>query len=252
MKTLHSTVCVLCATIALSLLTSCGAPFSKIIDLVMTQSEDLSDISPADTVYINKTKTLDAPFSRIEMTGGYDIVLVQDSIYRLDFHGRKVFYDKAKIEVMGNTLYISVKEDENELHPERFAHGKYTIYVPFIEGVEVDGAADLKAKNFQQTQNMKIEINGAGDVEFKSSSLGNLDIEVNGSGDIELKSLLTKNIDININGAGDTEIERINADVINVEINGAGDISASGHCKDFKSNINGGGDVDIKELNYTK
>ena len=243
MKTLIYT---LIASASIFSFTSCmdGKTMKNIITAMAKNSEDLSDLPPSDTVTISKQIAVPGSFSSIHTSGGYEIILRQDSAASIVFEGRKAYSDSAVVEVKDGTLNISAKED-------RFSRGKLIITLPTLTAVTTEGAGDILLRNFNQEEDIKIETNGAGDIELKGSKLNNIKIETNGAGDIELKSITCHDVDIESNGAVEVDIDRINANIIKVMINGAGDIEASGHCKDFNCNVSGAGEVDTKELNIT-
>ncbi|MCQ2255274.1 MAG: DUF2807 domain-containing protein [Bacteroidaceae bacterium] len=228
------------AILALSAFTSCSKLTNLIIHSV-AESEDLTDVAPADTVTIEKKMAVTGTFSHIHTEGGYEIKLVQGD-NAINFKGRKVYADNAVLKVSGDTLYISSKED-------RFSRGSYSISVPAIKSIFTAGASDINAENFQQSANLEITTAGAADIDIKSSSFNDIKIATAGAGDISVKSVLMHNFHLSTAGAGDINIERITADTIKADMNGAGDLEASGHCKDFICNLNGAGDVNIDKLN---
>lgn len=228
------------AILALSAFTSCSK-FTNLIIHSVAESEDLSDVAPADTVVIEKKMAFTGSFSHIHTEGGYEINIVQGN-NAIDFKGRKVYADNAILKVSGDTLYISSKED-------RFSRGSYSISVPTINSIFTAGAADIKTENFQQQANLDITTAGAADIDLKSSSFNNIMIATSGAGDISIKSVLMRNMTLSTAGAGDIKLERITADTINAILNGASDLVASGHCKDFKCNLSGAGDINIDKLN---
>lgn len=228
------------AILALSAFTSCSKLTNIIIHSV-AESEDLTDVAPADTVTIEKKMAFTGSFSHIHTEGGYEINLVQGN-NAINFKGRKVYADNAILKVSGDTLYISSKED-------RFSRGSYSISVPAIKSIFTAGTSDINAENFQQSANLEITTAGAADIDIKSSSFNDIKIATAGAGDISVKSVLMHNFHLSTAGAGDINIERITADTIKADMNGAGDLEASGHCKDFICNLNGAGDVNIDKLN---
>lgn len=228
------------AILALSAFTSCSK-FTNLIIHSVAESEDLTDVAPADTVTIEKKMAVTGTFSHIHTEGGYDINLVQGN-NAINFTGRKVYADNAILKVSGDTLYISSKED-------RFHRGSYNISVPTIKSIFTAGASDINAENFQQQANLEITTAGATDIDIKSSSFNDIKIATSGAGDINVKSVLMHNMNLSTAGAGDIKIERITADTIKADMNGAGELVASGHCKDFICNLNGAGDVNIDKLN---
>lgn len=228
------------AILALSAFTSCSKLTNIIIHSV-AESEDLTDVAPADTVTIEKKMAVTGTFSHIYTEGGYEIKLVQGD-NAINFTGRKVYADNTILKVSGDTLYIKGKED-------RFNRGSYSISVPVIKSIFTVGSAEIKTENFQQSANLNITTAGAADIDIKSSSFNDIVIATSGAGDINVKSVLMHNFHLSTAGAGDINIERITADTIKADMNGAGDLEASGHCKDFICNVNGAGDVNIDKLN---
>ena len=230
---------ILLAIVAVISMSSC-TKFMKTMIHTVADQEDLSGVSPADTVNIQKKIALTDSFSCIKADGAYNIAIVQGS-NALTFDGRKVYLDNAIIKVSGDTLYVSSKE-------ERFARGIIAIKLPNAKYVETNGASDITIFDFKQAEDLNIVTAGASEMEVINSSFKNINIEISGAGDVKVKSVQMANSYIESSGAADIEMEHITADTIRLEISGAGDVELSGNCKDLICNGNGAVDLDTEKL----
>lgn len=92
-----------------------------------------------------------------------------------------------------------------------------------------------------------IIIKGSGNVKFMSNvKTGDIKIKINGSGDIQAKSLYAYNSLFKINGSGNIRVEMIETENLESDINGSGDIKAlEGSAKNSIFDIAGSGNIDF-------
>ena len=171
------------------------------------------------------TKSFDLKdFDAICVNGNADVVFTQADAWEVTVRTQENVIDELDYRVESGKLIIEAK-DHRTIRAEVY---DLTVKAPDLKEIEVNGAADFKIPAGLRTEgNMKVEVNGAGDLSFKGIACGDLKIETNGASDIEALDINSKSLVIRINGAGDVDVTGKTGDAT-LEVNGAGDINASG------------------------
>ncbi|MBO4635302.1 MAG: DUF2807 domain-containing protein [Bacteroidales bacterium] len=191
-------------------------------------------ISADAVVLIGETvvDTLDfKDFHAITIIGQADVDFVQADEYLVVLTATEGVLEYVDDKVEDGTLILSTKK-RTHVRSDKY---RYTIHAPELTSVTVNGAADLNVSSYLSDKDLKVEVNGAGDIDMTEVNVPNLGIQINGAGDIVCKAL----------EAGSLE----------VEVNGAGDAKLSGHVGRADFSVNGAGDIDARHLvceNVTK
>lgn len=163
-------------------------------------------------------------FDAICVNGNADVTFTQDDAWEVTVRTQENVIDELDYKVEDGVLMIQAK-DQRTIRAEVY---EVTVKAPDMTSIVVNGAADLNIPASLRTEgNLKINVNGAGDMSFKGIVCQDLTIEANGAADIEAFDIDVKTLKIQINGAGDVDVTGKAVDA-NLEVNGAGDIDASG------------------------
>ena len=163
-------------------------------------------------------------FDAVCVNGNADVVFTQADAWEVTVRTQENIVDELDYKVEDGVLMIQAK-DHRTIRAEVY---DVTVKAPDMKSIVVNGAADFDIPGGLRTEGkMKVQVNGAGDMEFKGIVCENLEIEANGASDIEAFDIDVKTLKIQINGAGDVDVTGKAVDV-NLEVNGAGDIDASG------------------------
>jgi hypothetical protein len=153
----------------------------------------------------------------------------------------------------GDELIIKSKEDFNASTPVEIV-----LNAKQLKSITVNGRGDIKVVNPVRGDELRVEINGSGDVEL-NANVEKLRTEINGSGDIvysgkaikqrirmngsgnlNASALQTEECDIRNSGSGDASLNvNVNLDA---EVLGNGNIHYTGTPK-VQSEITGSGDI---------
>ena len=176
---------------------------------------------PVEEVYFEDLKD----FSKIEAFASVDLNIVQADTFSVKVTANKEVFDYLEYQIKDETLHL-VTKDSVALRAEKYV---VDITLPYIE---------------------KIEVFGAGDVDFKGNyaSDKSLAIDVNGAADINIGKMQVPSVSIDVNGAGDIAINDLDAEMLSIEVNGAGDVVVAGKCEKCSFSVNGAGDIDAKNL----
>ena len=101
------------------------------------------------------------------------------------------------------------------------------------------GTGEMRIAGLSQPQT-EISLSGAGDIEAEGTT-DNLDVNVRGAGNLKLGGLAAKNADVNIAGSGKVEIAP--QESLNVDIAGSGTIYLRSEPKKMETSIHGSGHI---------
>ena len=171
------------------------------------------------------TKSFDLKdFDRIVINGQADATFTQSDTYEVTLRAQENVFDYVDYRVEGSTLILELK-DKRTVRSTDF---DLTIKAPVLKGLEINGAADFDIPaGLTSDADLKIEVNGAGDLSFKALRCNDLSVMVNGAADMDLETIDVQKLKVEVNGAGDVNIDGKAAEA-DLSVNGAGDIDAIG------------------------
>ena len=162
-------------------------------------------------------------FDQIIINGQADAVFTQSDTYEVTLRTQENIFDYVDFRVEGTILYLELKDHRTA----RATEYDVTIQAPALKRLEVNGAADFDIPaGLKSDDDLRIEVNGAGDLTFNAVRCNNLTIQANGAADVDLTDLNVQKLKVDVNGAGDVIVEGEAADA-DLAVNGAGDIDAS-------------------------
>jgi hypothetical protein len=164
-------------------------------------------------------------FDKIEINGQADVNFTQSSVFEVTVRTQENVLDYLDYKVVGTTLVIETINHR----PVRADKYDLVIQAPALKRIEVNGAADF-------------------DIPAGLRSEDDLKIIVNGAGDLTFDSIRCKDLTIEVNGAADADLTAIEVGQLKVEVNGAGDANISGHAADASFAVNGAGGIDARGL----
>lgn len=122
------------------------------------------------------------------------------------------------------------------------------IYVSSPDLIEatVIGSGDIKCKNLLDTDNLQLEVKGAGDIDFDDIICDNISCTVVGSGDIDIEHVVAQTSAIEIIGSGDVEMKHDGVRQTNITVKGSGDVKAGfNRCGNVTCDLRGSGDIEL-------
>lgn len=121
----------------------------------------------------------------------------------------------------------------------RYKNLTIQIGTPSINELVFNGAVDFTNAGTITSDCLRIECNGAADIDIDGLKAENVTLVTNGASDIGIKDLESGSIDITVNGAGDIRLEG-KSEKGKIEVNGAGDIDVKDFtCPELTANSNG-------------
>ena len=185
---------------------------------------------------IEKNYNLD-DFTRIYLRGPYEVHLRQTNECGLTILAKEAYHDRLEVSSSGGELSIELdgKNYKNTTAIE--------VYINFrdLEKLEIEGAVDLQCENQIKTSNLKIEFEGAGNIELNVNT-DKIIAEIAGVGNFEVEGE-TEYHKIEFDGIGSYDAQDLRSKYTIVESNGIGNVSVYASLK-FKGEANGIGSVD--------
>lgn len=176
-------------------------------------------------------------FSKIYLKGPYEVHLRQSSQCSLTIIAKESYLDKLEVSTSDGELEI-------ELDGKNFKNtNAIEVYIHFkdLEKLEIEGAVDLQSENQIKTDNLKLEFEGAGNIELDVES-SKIIAEIAGVGNFEIQGR-TEYHKVEFSGIGNYDAQDLYSKYTIVESNGIGSVKVYASDK-FKGEANGIGSVE--------
>lgn len=244
-----------------------------IITSFFLNSCTLSITKKGEVKQIEKSFTV-SEFKGIETRNGIKIVYTVGDTVTICAKGRDIAVNNLSVVVgKDSILHITDIEDgriSSKVTMLNFSWDECTLYItgPSLSTLNINGSADFESKSTFVSDEMSINVSGAGDIDIEGIIARNFSSIANGAADIDIKALKADNAMFRISGAGDIDVNLIDvkytkfqtsgagdidADfkdcgTADVFVSGAGDIELSGNLRQLNQNISGAGDIDVSDL----
>jgi len=177
------------------------------------------------------------PFSRIYLKGPYRVLLRQGEDPGLRIVATESQLDRIEVD-SGNGM-LSVEWDKNDIRKTKDIELQITFKT--LERIEIVGAIKMESIGILRVENLKIEFEGAGDVDLELEA-EKIIAEIEGVGSFELsgKTIYHK---VDFSGVGSYNARDLFSDYTIVDSNGVGNVKVYA-AREFIGNANGVGSVD--------
>ena len=177
------------------------------------------------------------PFTKIYLKGPYSVRLKQGNECKLRIEAPEKQMERIDVDSGGGML--SVEWDSKDYRKSK--NIELLIEFESLERIEILGAVDLESEGAIRTENLKLEFEGAGDVDLELDA-EKVITEINGVGSFNLtgKTVYHK---VEFSGVGGYDARDLISDFTMVESNGVGSVKVFAR-KEFKGDANGVGSVD--------
>lgn len=164
-------------------------------------------------------------FDAITINGAADIEIAQGTDWSVRVVANEEVFDYLNYRIVDDTVLLLETVDHVNI-----AAKEYDIFVtvPELTSICVNGAADMDFKlGYRSDKDLRVVVNGAGDLNLYTIEVPSLQVELNGAADVNLKSVKVQKIDVQLSGAGDVDVSGT-ADEARLSVSGAGVIDARG------------------------
>ena len=176
-------------------------------------------------------------FSSIFLKGPYSVNLRQSDNNALTIKASEKYIELIEVSSDGGELRIEMDE-------KRFKKPwNIEVYINFKElsKLRIEGAVDLQSDNSIKTDNLKLEFEGAGNVEL-DIEVSKVIAEISGVGNFEITGN-TEYHKVSFDGIGNYDAQNLHSKFTLVESNGIGSVSV--HASDkLKGEASGIGSID--------
>lgn len=218
-----------------------------------------------------------ASFERITLMGSPTVYYTQADYTsaRVEAPADILPYLETKVE--DDCLTIRVKDElKNSVMNFRILDAddvKVWVTSPDLLDVLLLGSGDFICRSHLDTDNLKLELKGSGDMEFTDIICDRMDITLVGSGDVEVHHVVaqvsssievvgsgdvkvgydrTASSDLRLKGSGDIKASFVGGGNVVADLRGSGDITLKGVISSFQQTIVGSGDIHTQQLNILK
>ncbi len=154
-------------------------------------------------------------FRRVLLRGGFEIMLKESAVNQVTITTDENLMDLIEVSNDGDLLEI------NSIERLRPSDGtKILIEYQVLEGLEVAGAAEVRAENSITGRDLEILMSGAGDINL-DLDLQSLQIEVSGAGSVDLSGMVERQ-EVHMSGAGSYDAEDLLSHSCIISISGVG------------------------------
>ena len=214
-----------------------------------------------------------ASFERITLMGSPTVIYSQSDSTSVYVDAPADILSCLETTVEDNCLTIRFRDElKNIVNFSMIDADDVKVYVtsPDLTDVLLTGSGDFVCRSHFDTDNLRLELKGAGDMEFADVICDNLDITLVGSGDLEVRHAVvqvsssvelvgsgdvkvgyerTPSTNLRLKGSGDIKASFIDAGAVVSDLRGSGDISLSGHVRSSQQSLVGTGDYHTNQLN---
>ncbi len=192
---------------------------------------------------INETIMVNEPFTKIELEGSFDALISYGATTEVKAVGQENIIHHLITTVVGGELIVELEKNcyrnfDLDLH----------ITLPHVERVTLDGSGDIMIQDFQDQEDLELQIIGSGDISLHEfSGTENLTVKIDGSGDVNLLHPLhdLQNLNVRISGSGDFAGYPAPANNCIVSIYGSGSARVHAH-QSLNATIEGSGNIYYK------
>lgn len=193
-----------------------------------------------------KTVTYDiTDFDGIIVNGAYDVDFTQGDNYLVEITTAEDFFEKLEVErTQKGYLKLSTKPGSKIR-----SHVGVKVTAPSLTFLNLNGAGDVDIESGLRSESpLKIEVNGAGDLEMKDIRCADLAIAISGAGDVDVDNLTCGDVSVSVSGAGDIDLTGLDVEKVKLALSGAGDALLAGKAASAHLSISGAGTIDAKGL----
>ncbi len=219
-------------------------------------------IAFASGVYAVRGVTGNKGKTELRPVGNFTQIVINSPVYVYYTQGKKAEVkvegpaDKLQyvlVEVNSNKLVVSCKnKSKRGFGGLSFSNSvdmdgvKVYVTSPDLIGVQLLGSGDFDCRGKLDTDNMRIELRGSGDISFENIICDNIYTELVGSGDISLNSVDALKSTVSLVGSGDITISQKNVKATTATLKGSGDISIKfSKCGTADCSLMGSGDFEL-------
>ncbi len=204
--------------------------------------------------YVTQKRTV-SNFDEVSTSGDFTVLLVEDSISRIELYSEDNILPEIETEVSGNELKIYFDKFK---YCYDHSGVTITIYNPSFKGIHLSGSGKISSYDTLTGGNLDVNLSGSGKMDLivsntnltsKISGSGSIDLQgetshavhtISGSGYLNGYNLISAEASATISGSVICRVNVVNK--LNVTISGSGNVYYIGNPQ-ITTNISGSGQV---------
>jgi len=183
-----------------------------------------------------------ADFSSVELGVPAEMIFIPSDHNEVVIDAQQNILDLIDTYVSGGELMIKVR---NSVNFRARAGIRITIRAASMHGLTINGSGSITVAQPFQPDNLKLRVNGSGNISANNIIAGQLDVSINGSGKIEVLGGTVGHEDMSISGSGDIDLMGIEAESAATQTSGSGTTRVFVH-QNLDVHISGSGNVYYK------
>lgn len=210
-------------------------------------------------VIITDSITNPSPFTKIQVSGIYAIILEPSPNYSVVIEGDENIIQQIEKSISDNTLFVNTDQN-SRVDIQSKTELTIRISAPSFQQITTKGFGTVSSLNpIVNTENLEINNSGASlvtlvvnanSLTLNNSGVGNMQIEgktnklqvaQSGAGNMDLSNLISNSCNIDVSGVGNAAV--FVTDEIKATISGVGNITVTGNPKTKSDKISGMGKV---------
>ncbi len=177
-------------------------------------------------------------FETIEVGGAFEVMLSQGSSESCVVEADANLMEYIMTRVQGNTLKIYQEKGFKNAESLK-------LYISFVDlrGIDISGAAEIKAAGTFKLDKLSLEASGASEIEM-DMQLNTLEVNISGASEIELSGHADE-LNGDFSGASEFEAYGLHVKKVRIQSSGSADVEIS-VSEDLKIIASGASSVDYK------
>jgi len=168
-------------------------------------------------------------FTRIEVSGVYDISVEVGPDFSIRLSSREASLDRVHVRAANETLYLGHQKGRSWRSKKSV---DAAISLPALYGIEASGVVDGEIRGID-TDLFRVEVSGVGDLMLKGTC-GMLRARLSGVGDLDASDLKCAHVDVKVSGVGDARVHA--SESLDANVSGIGDLTCFGSPSRVKKN----------------
>jgi hypothetical protein len=180
-----------------------------------------------------------SPFTSINATDGWDLVLTQGDAYALTIETDENLVDIVQTEVRNGVLHIYSKTRIRESR-ERNIHLTFTT----LNGINASGGCDIYAENTIAAEKFELDLDGGSDLDRLRLSADELTARFSGGSDAQVRFESIQSIELDADGGSDIELRNIAGTSCRINLENGSDAFLEGKTEQLMLTASGGSDIE--------
>ncbi len=219
--------------------------FYLVLSLISTSFLYAQSIS-GDGDVVKKERSVE-PFTSIETSHGWDLILVQGQGHSLIVEADANIHDHLITEVERGVLKVYFPSGVNI---RKSKMRKIHLVFEDLEAIAASGGSDVEAKGSISSDRMAIALSGGSDLRFEELSTEKFSGKFSGGSDasINFDGHSSQNMAIQASGGSDLRVEGVNVESLAMQTSGGSDVHMDGVALNASVQASGGSDFDAEGL----